>query len=192
MKFSFSSVNWKQLPNKREKIMFVAALIVFTFGFFKSCWNPSSKAISFAKEDMKVAIQEKKQIKKALKEQSKIQKPVKRNVVTSAKMELYEGWAKTVAVLPNSILMRDFSSPAILRGVKLQQVDLQETKQKGAITELAWEITTSGSFISVGGYLERLETLPMLLIVEEIDIKNNTVIMGHIDAMIKGTAYGWK
>ncbi len=191
MKLGFSQVDWHAAPVKREKIIFFVALFIFLIGFMKSCWQPSNRAIRMMKEEVKTAQSEKQVFQDIL---SKAGAMTSKASLGANKEEwaIYNKMANNIAIAPDAILMREFSSPAILRGVRLYGVEFESpTNQSGVVTQ-KWKMKLGGSFETIGQYLERLENLPIILIIRSVGIDVVTNGFGHIDVDLEGIAYGWK
>lgn len=191
METSLSNINWHQRPNKREKIIFFITIFIFLFGFIKSCWQPSSGAIGTVKADIKTTQTERQTLQNLA---SNMSGDMESTInISKEEWELFDKMAKKIAAAPDAILMREFSSPAILRGVKLSEIKFDKKKDEGGIIKQKWSMTLIGSFLSIGSYVENIENLPILLIINNVNIhtlKESKV--GHVSATIEGVAYGWK
>ncbi|MBI2091582.1 MAG: hypothetical protein HYT75_01115 [Deltaproteobacteria bacterium] len=192
MNIHLSSVDWQQRPNRREKIIFACSVLIFFAVFLKSCWYPSNKAIGVAKSELKGIIEE----KIALERNAGLLQD------TDAKGKLWTGtpdervayikMAQRVSESPNVVLMKEFSNPALLRDVKLSNIDFPDQKNESGMIKQQWKINVNGAFVSVGKYIERLEGLPMLLFIDNITFNSANDPFGRVNAEVEGTVYGWK
>ncbi len=192
MNLHLSNVDWQQLPNKREKLIFVLAIVIFLFVFIKSCWVPSGDAISLVKKELEASGGERRSIESGVK--NKDGKPGAGSgwQGTMKQRFYYTGLAKKMADDPDLIMMNEFSNPALSQGVKIAKIDMPDSKVEAGITKQPWTIELKGSFISVGEYLDRLESLPILLIIDSMDIQTTGDAFGGVKAGVSGNVYGWK
>lgn len=189
MNLDITKVDWKAMPTAREKTIFYGALFFFFIFFLRSCWFPSMNAITAVQQEMNDAMKEKSEIESPA---GFLGMPSQKWLGTEEKRGEYLSAAKKLSDSPNIVMMREFSNPALLRGLKLIDIKFEQaSQQKGVLTQ-PWKLSLYGSFVSVGSYLERLESLPMLLIIDNIDIKTSNDPLGHVSAEVSGTGYGWK
>jgi hypothetical protein len=187
-----NSVDWQQLPNKREKVIFSVALLVFLFVFVRSCWGPSINAIGQAKKELKTVRDERSAMEALVGGQvSKTQKAFEWKGDIK-KRAYYDELAKKLADDPDIVLMNNFSNPATLRDVKITNIDMPDSKTDNGITKQAWTVSAAGSFIAIGEYISRLEAQPLLFVINGINIQSSGDAFGRVNADIKGESYGWK
>ncbi len=192
MNLHLSNVDWQQLPNRREKVIFALAMVIFMFVFIKSCWGPSGDAISLLKKEIKESGGERNSVEAVIK--NKDGKPGAGSVWqgTMKQRLYYTELAKKMADDPDLIMMNEFSNPALARDVKITKIDMPDQKVESGVTKQAWTVYIRCSFISVGEYLSRLESLPMLLIIDNMDVQTTGDAFGGVKAEVKGEVYGWK
>ncbi|MFH1874378.1 MAG: type 4a pilus biogenesis protein PilO [Pseudomonadota bacterium] len=190
MNIFLSRSDLRGMPNAREKIIFLLTVIVCLFVFFKSCWYPSQRAISSVKSDIEVIKKEQTKVEKAQKEAKKNVKQVWSG--TEEIREKYNQYAKKVALEPDSFLMREFSNPVLLKDIRLVAVNFADNKNDGNIITQKFDLSLSGSFVSILDYLNRLDKLPLLLVLNEINIDSEENKQGRVTLEINGVAYGWR
>ncbi|MBU0505272.1 MAG: hypothetical protein ABII18_05865 [bacterium] len=190
MGFVLEKVNIFHKPDRREKIIFFATLLGFMFAFVKSCWLPSFETINKVNTEIDAL--------KTIKALAVSHVPENDNepfflerTNEAPDVKKISGWAKHLVNNPDIILMREFSSPMLLRDLKMLNIEFLETENKESIVLQPFVLYLEGSFISLEGYLQRLESLPILLITHSINIDIVDEKRGRVTAEIKGTAYGW-
>lgn len=182
MALEMTSVDWRQKPNSRERIMFFAALAACCLGFFRACWSPSAETISDIQEQMKKIEQEKKvavQLGGVSAPSSTTPSPIKTGVLAGV------GSLAEVQQAIDSI-----AQPLLLKGVHLMDIKVDELEREGNVVCQKVELKLSGSFYAVAEYLEAAETLPAPLVIEDFSIATNDDKSGRVTTTIKGSFYG--
>ena len=192
MGFSFSKESLQEIPNRREKIIFFVAMFVFIIGFMKSCWNPSTTSLRVVKSEIKTMQIDRKAISDIVSNMGGTSDLRQNFNMGKDEWAIYDKMARKVANAPDAMLIREFSSPALLKSLDLTGVDFESRKIEGGVVKQKWKVSVEGSFMDIGGYLENLETLPILLIVKKIHVESIGNERGHVSAEIEGVAYGWK
>ncbi len=190
MNIFLSRADLRGIPNTREKLIFLLTVVVCFFVFFKSCWYPSQRAIGSVKSNVQVVQKELEKVKKSKKAaKQKVKKVWFGNKNTREK---YNKFAKKVALEPDVYLMREFSNPLLLKDIKLEGVNFAGSKQDGTTVTQNFDLNLRGSFVSILHYLNRLEELPLLLVINEINVDSEDNRQGGVSVEINGVAYGWK
>lgn len=189
-----TKVAWKGEPNRREKIIFFVALFVFIFSFFKSCWGPSFKAIDEFKQELSVVREQNDYLKQVVSATSDTDKDTFR--ADSLKQVQYSGWAQRFASDPDSVIVSDLSNPNMLRDIKLGNIYLEETNSPGGLLKKGFKLSLIGAFTSIGGYLVKMENLPLLMNIDSIKIQSagtgDDAGRGKVSVDLTGSVYGWK
>lgn len=193
MSLYLAKVDLHQIPNKREKIIFFLTMFVFCFVFVKSCWAPSRKAMDTAKSELSGVMAEKEDLEQAIKRAP----PGRPTEIKGGAFEVpvkYTKWARRAADNPDSVMMLEFSNPAVLRDVRMTGIEFadEKGKEEAGVISRRFAMKLSGPFTSVGGYLSRLEGLPILVIIDTIQLNADKTGSGRVDAVVSGVLYGWK
>ncbi len=182
MPLGMQSVDWQQKPNARERVMFFATLAVFLLGFLKACWFPSRSAISDLHEEINKLHQEKKiavQLRPAM--------PSDGTTPVSSKMASLVGVGSIQDV---QMAIEKVAQPLLLKGVTLRGMKSADLERDGNMVRQKVELQLSGSFYSIGEYLEAIESLPSAFVIDDFSIALNDDKSGKVTAMIKGSFYG--
>lgn len=174
------SVDWQQKPNPRERIMFMAALVVFFLGFMKACWFPSRSAISDIKQEIQKVEQEQ-STAIALQQTPSEAAPQAPTAAPQSGVGSVKDVRGAIATI---------SQPLLLRGVKLLDVKAGDLEHEGRLVSQKVELKLSGSFYAVAEYLEALEALPAALVIEDFSLALNDAKSAKVFADIKGRFYG--
>lgn len=190
-----AKVDLNQVPNKREKMIFFLAVVIFSFAFIKSCWSPSRAAITTIKSQLADSAAEKRDLKAILdtgsQDASQSWKGNKEIV------DLYTKWGTAVGVAPDAEVMSQFSNPVFLKDVQLTNITFSDPDSKSdlkadGVVKRKFKATLYGDFMSIGNCLERIYNIPLLVVIENILISSTGDSAGHINADIEGVVYGWK
>lgn len=164
-----ASVDWKQAPNRREQILFVAVLVLLMAGFLKTCWFPSRHAITIAEAQL--------------------------TTFSAASVPLSA--PEVSATLPSDVpagtchetlrLITDMSS---LRGIQLTGSAFSDLEQGGGSDCQRAELKLSGSFSGIGRYLHLLEEAPAPLVVDTLTFAATEGDWTKLVVEIKGTIHG--
>lgn len=186
--------DWYQQPNRREKIVFFVAVFIFIIAFFKACWGPSGLAITEMKTDLAAVTEQNKYLQQVVSATSDTEKQSFQQ--DALKQVQYSGWAQKFAQESDTLLIGNFSNPNMLRDIKMGNVSLQETDTPGGLIKKTFKVSLYGSFTSIGGYLVKMEALPMLLSVENLKIQStqstNEASKAKVNVDMEGVVYGWK
>lgn len=165
-------------------MLMVAIVIVFIIRI----WVPSNESISKVKTNLKKLQVELGMLESALKTSAAAPAPTPKGVKP---YETYEEWANKLAASPEVFLMKAFSEPSMQRGISMPEISFEPTKDDGGVITKPFKIILKGSFLAANGYLKRMYDLPLLLVVDSIDIKLDNEASGDVTTEIKGVAYGW-
>lgn len=182
MPLGLQSVDWQQKPNSRERIMFFATLIVFLLGFLKACWFPSRSAISDLHVEMAKVAQEKR-----ISAQLNPTVVVPGAVPVTLKTETLSGVGSIKDV---QSAIEKIAQPLLLKGITLQGVKVGDVERDGNVVRQKVEMQLSGSFYSLGEYLETIESLPSSFVIDDFSITLNDDKSGKVVAIVKGSFYG--
>lgn len=183
MDLKLSSVDWQQKPNKRERTMFLVALVVFLFGFMKACWLPSRQAIDELHDAMNKAEQEKRVATQLRTTPAASTAPTA--APTSNMPKLAAGTIKDVEGAVQAI-----SEPLLLNGVVITGFKQTELQREGNFVRQQVELNLQGNFFMIGGYLEALEKLPAPLVIEDFSMSLGDDKSSKITVALKGSFYG--
>lgn len=191
MKLSLSQFNFDQAPNKREKYIFFVAMAVFFMVFMKSCWYPSTTAISDIKKDISTLESDRSILTKKNVPQAK-----RPSAIDPNKQGLYNEFGKKVWKDPDAVIIKELTGPTVLRGLKIDSINMVESKIEGDILKERFQMQVSGTFASIGSYLARIEGLPIIMIIDKLKMNRSPGTddrpEGSIDAELGGVVYGWK
>lgn len=183
MALEILTVDWRQKPNMRERIMFLTVLVVGCLGFFRACWAPSHAAMVELHAEIEKINQEKKVAAKLL--------PA--NIPPSKAMTP----TRTAGTLDGAGSIRDVqqaidtvAQPLLLKGVQLAEIKVAELEREGNVVRQKLEMKLLGSFYAVAEYLEAIENLSAPLIIEDFSIDSNDDKSGKVKTMVKGSFYG--
>jgi len=181
--FKLPEVDWTQKPNRREKIIFAVALLIFFSAFVKSCWIPSHSAIGIIQEQMaSLEVQ-----KNALAQAANL-KPL----VTASSGKEFDILEEKKGHLMGSLkdmeqILKQLSDSTLLRGLVIKKSTFSEIEREGEMAKRGVELEVEGSLSSIGHYIEALESLPAPLLIESFSIIPSD---DRLLAQIKGNIYG--
>lgn len=189
MGMNISKIDLHGEPSSREKVIFGIVVLLVVFAFFRSCWSPSIKAIKLSKQELTTVLTEKATVEAALAEADR---KVKETLPADAKAPpKLDEWAKQVSAAPDVFIMSEFTSPLLVKDIDVKAVDFLETKRDGGIVQQPFHLLVNGSFVATSDYLKRIYDLPMLLVVDSVNLKLDNNAKGRVDTDIIGTVYGW-
>lgn len=175
-------MNWNEKPSQREKITFFVTLLIFCIVFLRACILPTQTNLSEGREKLLEMKREKSSLVQFLAVGQK--KPEKIDM-------RYAEWGQATGEMPDALLMRDLSHPSLLRGLTLVSVSFEEPQGGGGLIQQKWKAVVSGSFALLQKYLQSLENLHLLVVIDTINIQKGEQ-QGHIKAQLEGIVYGWK
>lgn len=182
MAFEMLSVDWRQKPNARERIMFFAVLAVGCLGFFRACWSPSNETI----RELRGEIEKVNQEKKVAAQLGPAQTPS-----PAAPMLAKTGTMDGIGSLRDVRQATDaIAQPLLLKGVLLTGLNAAELEREGNIVRQKVELNLVGSFYAVAEYLDAVEHMPAPLIIEDFSMTSNDDKSGRVTTTIKGSFYG--
>ncbi|EKD50740.1 MAG: hypothetical protein ACD_62C00440G0002 [uncultured bacterium] len=188
MKVVLEKVSVFQKPQRREVIVFGITLLGFLFVFFKSCWFPSTDAIALVQKETQELLERQNQIAKTNQDtKRKTSEDLPANTAAA-----YTLWANQFVKSPDVLLMKEFSNPAIIKDLRIKNIEFADSKQDGDLTIQGFKLAVEGSFVSLRSYLNKLENLPIIFITRNITINVTNEDLGRINAELQGEAYGWE
>lgn len=181
MALEMLSIDWRQKPNARERIMFLVAMALGLLGFFRACWAPGHETMSEIQDQMNKVKQEQKVAAQ----------------LGSAKVSSPETPASKVGALSGAGSIQDvqqaiddIAQPLLLKGVQLVEVNATELERESNVVRQKVTLKLVGSFYAVAEYLEAVENMPAPLIIEDFSITSNDDKSGKVTTIIKGNFYG--
>jgi hypothetical protein len=176
------SVDWRQKPNPRERIIFFGTLVVMLFGFVKSCWLPSREAISILKEDL-TKVEQEAQVAREMKDMPT--QPL--SAVPTMISPALRGIGKVRDV---DNIVKLFSQPLLLKGVQIKAVKISPPEHEGNMVRRRLELTVTGNFYAVGQYIESLEGFETPYIIEDFSMVRGGDKSSMVTVTLKGLVYG--
>lgn len=180
----------KEMPNKREKIIFFAAIFLFSIVFLRTCWYPSHNAISVLKGERTEALYTVESLQNAMKADAP-----KGSVWngTPQTLELYNRWAAQVAGMgADTALMNELNSQALLKAAQLRSLSFKDVTREEGVLKRGFEAQLYGDFAPVVECLDRIYDIPLLMIIEGMTLTNANQTEGEVNLNLEGVVYGWK
>ncbi len=190
MALQVTSVNWREAPNRREKVIFFIALLVSVFVFLKSCWLPSREALSGVQINLEETLKKKEALAFAQKQFGKPEK--KQSASEKTALASYAEWAHKIAQNPSGVVMQEMTNPRVARGGQVTRVEFQDEVHRGNFVSQGFTVSLFGSFPFVGRYLERLEELPIPWVIDHWEITSSIEGASGVKLTLEGVAYGWE
>jgi len=149
---------------------------------------PSRSAILHFKGEVKVAMEDKEDLEAKLGETASSE--VVNEKIDPKLMSEYAEWSKKSAPASDVVLMREFSNPALLRDVKMVNIQFDKGSSKGKYDAHNFTMTLYGAFSSISSYLAKLEEMPIMLVLNSVNISDSGEESGRVNADIEGVVYG--
>lgn len=189
MDFYLSKVALKENPNKREKMIFFIAVIIFSFVFLKSCWYPSFEAMT----DVKKEYGGSKETLATLKGTNGPQGSTNVWTGDQTTADKYAAWAASVTEIgTDASIMKQFSSQSFLREVQLKGISFSEGPKEDGVMTRGFKVSLYGPFSSVGACLNRMSQIPLIMTVNSVTMMNSPDQEGRVSMDMEGVVYGWK
>ena len=185
IKFKWSAVDLRQKPNQREKIIFAAALLIFSFGFLKSCWAPSRQSIAAVKDQLKNMETQKEELAKMTNLPEALQKT---NAAAPNLLQKSPSGVGSMKDVENAL--HSLSQPMMLKGVELTGIKFTDLVREGPLARQKVELELAGSFTNVGRYVDSIESLATPFIIEEFSMMVKDEKSSRVATEIKGSFYG--
>jgi|GEM_PF-2674327 len=179
-------IDWKGEPSNREKMMFAVLIIGVIVVFIVRIWIPSSTSISMLKSEIQGLHEKLDKLNAGLREMES--KTLSEAGVQSSE---YDAAAHRLSGAPETALMSLFTDEHLGSSVSILEVSFEPLKQGAGYIEKAFKLVVQGSFFSVSEYLKGLYNAPLLIVVNDIDVKLANESTSAIIAEIKGVGYGW-
>ncbi len=189
MDFYLSKVSLRENPNKREKMIFFVAMIIFSFVFLRSCWYPSFEAMT----DVKKEYADSNETLKKLKGTSDSQGLAGMWSGDPVTADRYAGYAASALnVGADASIMKQFSSQSFLKDVELKGISFSDGPKEDGIMTRGFKISLYGPFSSVGGCLNRIAQIPLIMTINSVTMANSPDEEGRVNMNMEGVVYGWK
>lgn len=185
-----SSIDPSKRLKRHEIIIFAAIEFLLLFVFLRACVGSNFTIISSEKQKLDNLKKERGSYEMILGVEKMPRSHGQK--LSDEIIAKFEQYAHRISADPDSYLMREFSNPTLLQDVTLEGVSFDGFKQDGVIMKQPFVMNLMGSYFSVEKYVERLEGLPLLLIIDKIDISSLEDTKGKVGAVVSGMVYGWK
>ncbi|MBI4209805.1 MAG: hypothetical protein HY538_08915 [Deltaproteobacteria bacterium] len=192
MALQITSVRWREVPNSRERLIFLAALLAFVLVFLKSCWFPSREALSEVQAHLEEAFKEKEAFVQAQRQFGAQSQKVEPHA-GSAVLASYEEWAHQIARNPSGWVMQEMTNPILTKGLQVTGVEFPDPVRQGRVTTQEFTVSLLGSFPFLGRYLERLDRLSAPLLISHWEILSlEEEGAAGVKLTLEGIVYGWE
>lgn len=181
MNIKLSSIDLRQRPNQREKLIFVMTLVIFTFGFFKACWVPSRTAIGEVERQIQ-HMQE--QLVSLSQDSTVVQMANLPPGLTRSEMSLVGSVEDVRSVAEN------LTKPLLLKGLRVVESRFSEIEKDGSLVRQPVILRLEGSFQKVGNYLHAVEILNPPLVIDSVDLETIPEKVDQVKVFIQGSVYG--
>lgn len=179
----------KKKPNKREKFIFGLFCLALVVTFFRSCYVPSTKSINTLTQknnsvNLKIKSFEEMDKKKILAPESILSK--------DEKITFFSRRAHFTEEQDNISLLNYLTNTTIFRNLRIKDAkfSVDETNTKFNVRKV--RLAVEGPMPVFLNYLENIESLPLLLILDKIIIKASGLEGRNINVLIEGSFYGSK
>lgn len=181
MNIKLSSIDLSQRPNQREKLIFAATLVIFTFGFFKACWVPSRTAI----REVERQIQYMEDQVVSLRQDSTATQ------MASLPPDLTRGEMSLVGRIEDvRFVAENLTKPLLLKGLRVVESKFSEIEKDGSLVRQPVILRLEGSFQKVGSYLHAVEILSPPLVIDRLDLEATPEKVDQVKVFIQGSVYG--
>ncbi|MBI5643920.1 MAG: type 4a pilus biogenesis protein PilO [Deltaproteobacteria bacterium] len=88
-----------------------------------------------------------------------------------------------------SNILSEFSENDFKKGIRINSIKPLEPETKGELARLPFQISMEARYVSFGDYLERIEKLPRLMIVDNFVIEQKDDLSQALSAQVNLSAY---
>lgn len=178
----------QQKPNSRERLIFLAAILVFIVVFFKACVTENKKVIDDLQGKVDTGITERKELDKqaALAKQIALGLASKSVKSDSARIQWIgkKGGANRAA--------DDLVKGAQENNVYLVKYSLADAKDKQNYLFKAVNITVAGALADLGRFIESSERLSIPLVIDRLAFEQSPDSADYITLRLEGGFYAEK
>lgn len=172
----------KKMATPREVLLFVGAMLALVFVFFSFIYKPNGEKITQQKDRIKGIESEMITLKKditALKQKNEA-KQVQRAQSNNPKIQILKNDVKP-DVLKTSELIKKISSDDFLGDMVIISLALQPSVESTGYVKKSFLLKVRGTFDEIISFLDKLDKLPALVSVDNLDLKQDDIIKGEMN-----------
>lgn len=177
----------KQKPSKREMILLGIFCVAFTIIFTSKCYLPSHEAITGLKSTLNTKIEQRKTL--AAMPSLKMASKTTRQPNLSDNAAYYKKMASYSHEDGYNALLKFITSKAFLGNCEIKSIDHTEEKT-GSLTINKITINISGPFVELKEFINKIENLPMLFVLDKLSLSTAADDSSIIEATLDGTLKG--
>lgn len=175
MKFNFLSIDWSAKPNRRERILFGAVILVICTGSLRACVVPSVVAVGTLQSE----------IRRLQGQQVGLSLIANIPVARRAPQSPFIGAADEVESASKKL-----TDPAWLAGARVIKSSFPPMRRSGDLYQQEVELELAGGFSSIGRYVEKVEGGRAPLFIDSLTLHIDKERPQLVLATIKGNVYG--
>jgi len=185
------STDLKKVANTREQVLAGLVMLAIFVMYARVFYSPKSTEVARLKSQVKNLKMEKEALEKftqalretTLKEQLKAAKEP-----PSIKIQVLRGDVKSVAKETSALLSLVTSQP-FLKGILVKEMNDLPLKQEKGYKKGDFFINAQGPFRNMTDYLDRIRKLPVLLVLENIDLKVVDTKAAKVEIELNGALF---
>ncbi|MBI4237901.1 MAG: type 4a pilus biogenesis protein PilO [Deltaproteobacteria bacterium] len=195
MAWGGSKVDWTQEANSREKVMVAVLLLAVLYVFGTYVWGvqwAKKKELQGQIDTVKMQVEA---MQKLLAAQPTVvqQKPVVPagtvSVAEDARFAPYlRGEIKTREEVMKEVVT-GLTAPSSLQGVELTGFSFSQEKDEGHYVTVPFDLRVKGPFSATVGYLERIEKLPLMAVLDQAVIASPPENRAQLSTAIRGLLF---
>jgi len=186
MELGASKIDWNAEPSGREKIYFIVVMLMITVAFGRLLWIPTFKNI----KNEKIKIKNIKLQVKTLEEFIKINKKIEpKRMVSKEEIDLrLEKALKGETGNPYEIISdvtTQITASRNVGNIMLEKIAFSPPQAESGYVKFPVSLSVVGTFPITQGYLEKLEGLDYLFIVDNVRVESSEDHVGLIDTELR-------
>lgn len=187
----FSSFDLSSIKTLGKEIIGVLLAVVFAFSFYRFVYLRNSNEIKALDAQARSVRTDMERINSELQGSERLAAEIEK---ASSDLDKLEGRLKGLKErLPTerniSGLLSEISEGEIKKGIRIISIKPLPPADKGELVRLPFQITMEAGFIQFGDYLERVENMPRLMVVDNFIIEQKDGRSSTVNAQVYLSAY---
>lgn len=182
--------NLSKTAQPREVVLLILAAIAVLFVFFRYVISPLGEKVRGTGDKLGLLKQEERLLKNQLTVLKK-QESRKRTTVEAGenvKLEILKG-DREAPVRNVNELIQTIAPPSFQHGMTVDTLSVRPTESRNGYLATPFEMTGHGPFDQTMSFLEKLDRLPALVLVDSVDLEMDTKGKREIDLELTASFY---